>query len=205
MKQKPGNTIKQSSNKSKDQTDGIESSLSSVMNAATDGFILFDSQLNHIEVNKAALEIMGLNRKDVTGKNIFDIVPEVKESGRFAKYKEVMRTGKSFFTPDLKLHTKFGDKRTNLRVFKVGNGLGIMITDITEPKATKELLKATEIKFRTSVENLIDPFGIYSAVRDESGEIEDFIVEYVNKAACKSNQMTYEEQVGKKLCEILPA
>jgi PAS domain S-box-containing protein len=66
-------------------------------------------------------------------------------------------------------------------------------------------LKKSELKFKTSVENLINPFGIYSAVRDESGQIEDYIVEYVNKAACKSNQMTYKEQVGKRLCEILPA
>ncbi len=65
-------------------------------------------------------------------------------------------------------------------------------------------LQESEERFRTSVENMLDCFGIYSAIRNEAGEIIDFRVDYVNAAACESNQMTKEEQLGKGLCEILP-
>jgi PAS domain S-box-containing protein len=68
----------------------------------------------------------------------------------------------------------------------------------------RELQKSEE-RFRTSVENLMDCFGIYSAVRDSEGRIVDFRVEYVNTAACEANQMTRDQQVGKRLCELLPA
>ena len=55
------------------------------------------------------------------------------------------------------------------------------------------------------VENMLDAFGMYSAVRDETGNIVDFRVEYVNAAACELNRMTRDQQEGHLLCEILPA
>ena len=72
-------------------------------------------------------------------------------------------------------------------------------------KLTEEALRESQEQFRTSVENMLDCFGIYSTIRDESGRIVDFQVEYINEAACANNRMTREEQVGKRLCELLPA
>ncbi|MEA5596575.1 PAS domain-containing protein [Rivularia sp. UHCC 0363] len=59
-------------------------------------------------------------------------------------------------------------------------------------------------RFYTSVENMLDSFGIFSSIRDEAGNIVDFRIDYMNAAACECNQMTTEEQLGKKLCEIFP-
>jgi CheY-like chemotaxis protein len=73
-----------------------------------------------------------------------------------------------------------------------------------EESSLRQELQKSEERFRTSVENLMDCFGIYSAIRDEAGEIVDFRIDYVNAAACKNNGMTREEQIGKKLCELLP-
>ncbi|MGB3758168.1 MAG: PAS domain S-box protein [Rivularia sp. (in: cyanobacteria)] len=60
-------------------------------------------------------------------------------------------------------------------------------------------------RFRTSVENMLDCFGIFSSIRDEKGNIVDFRIDYMNAAACECNQMTKEQQLGKKLCEIFPS
>jgi PAS domain S-box-containing protein len=65
-------------------------------------------------------------------------------------------------------------------------------------------LVAAEDRFRTSTENLLECFGIYSAIRNETGAIADFRIEYVNAAACATNHMTQAEQIGKGLCELLP-
>jgi PAS domain S-box-containing protein len=59
-------------------------------------------------------------------------------------------------------------------------------------------------RFSVAFETMIDCLGIYRAVRDASGQIVDFRIEYVNAAACRSNQLSREEQVGRGLCEILP-
>lgn len=75
----------------------------------------------------------------------------------------------------------------------------------TKSKDIEEQLRCSEERFRTSIENMLECFGIYSAIRDDLGRITDFKVIYVNEAACKSNRMTREEQIGRGLCELLPS
>ncbi|WP_138497614.1 PAS domain-containing protein [Nostoc sp. PA-18-2419] len=65
-------------------------------------------------------------------------------------------------------------------------------------------LQRSEERFRTSVENMLDCFGIYSAIRNQIGKILDFCVDYVNAAACEFTRINQEEQQGKGLCEIVP-
>jgi PAS domain S-box-containing protein len=83
--------------------------------------------------------------------------------------------------------------------------LRLAIHSVVEQAHLRWQLERSEQRFRTSVENMLDCFGIYSAVRDRSGRIVDFLVEYVNAAACAENGMTKEEQIGKRLLELLPA
>ncbi len=66
-------------------------------------------------------------------------------------------------------------------------------------------LRRSEERFRASVENLLDGFAIFSAVRDDSGRIKDFRYEYVNEAGCRLNHRTRDAQVGHTLLELLPA
>jgi PAS domain S-box-containing protein len=70
-------------------------------------------------------------------------------------------------------------------------------------EASQQVLESEE-RFRASVENMLDCFGIYSAVRDACGQITDFRIEYVNQATCFYNQLSLEEQIGYNLCELLP-
>ncbi len=83
--------------------------------------------------------------------------------------------------------------------------LRLAIYNVIERSYLKRQLEESEERFRTSIENMLDCFGIYTSIRDESGKILDFCTEYVNAAACFSNHMTKEEQIGKRLCELLPA
>lgn len=85
------------------------------------------------------------------------------------------------------------------------DGLRSTIRTALENAKLRHQLQHREERFQTSVENMLDCYGIYTAIRDESGQIEDFRVDYVNAAACESNQLTKEQQIGKRLCEILPA
>lgn len=66
-------------------------------------------------------------------------------------------------------------------------------------------LQYSQEQFQTSVENMLDCFGIFSSIRNESGQIVDFRIDYLNRAACENNQMPKEMQINRALCEILPA
>jgi len=50
---------------------------------------------------------------------------------------------------------------------------------------------------------MLDCFGIYTSVRDNSDRIIDFSIEYA--AACANNRMTQSEQIGKRLLELPPS
>ena len=69
----------------------------------------------------------------------------------------------------------------------------------------RQKLRKSEERFRTSIENMLDCFGIYTAIRDrDTGAIIDFEIEYLNAAALESNRMTVDD-IGRPLCELLPA
>lgn len=64
-------------------------------------------------------------------------------------------------------------------------------------------LQQSEDRFRTSIENLLDCFGIYSAIRDDAGQIIDFRIDYLNPVALESNHLT-ADVVGQTLAALFP-
>jgi len=73
-----------------------------------------------------------------------------------------------------------------------------------EHKRIEEELARSKERVRASIENMPDAFSIYSAVRDETGVIRDFFIDYVNAAACGIFGMESGELVQGHLKEMLP-
>ncbi|BAY33603.1 multi-sensor hybrid histidine kinase [Nostoc carneum NIES-2107] len=99
---------------------------------------------------------------------------------------------------------KNGAKDYLIKGKTTSDSLQLAMRCVIDNTRLRQELQQSQEQFCTSIENMLDCFGIYSAIRDAAGRIEDFCVEYVNEAACKANQMTKAEQMGKRLCEILP-
>ena len=118
--------------------------LNKFMNSANDGFYLFDSELNLVEINKNVLEYYPGNteKKDLIGQHILAIAPDAKETGRYDQYTKVMLTGKPYFTDGIVHHSQFGDRHLSIKAFKVGDGLGTITTDITERKLMEGRLRS---------------------------------------------------------------
>jgi PAS domain S-box-containing protein len=119
-------------------------------------------------------------------------------------------------TPPVVMISGYGNEQTAVRAIKLGAEDYLVKSDLTT-----ELLLATirsaientrlrlqlgqqEERFRASVENMLDCFGIYSAIRDADGQIVDFRFDYLNAAAMRSNRMT-EADMGRTLGEVFPA
>ncbi|MEQ9097113.1 MAG: PAS domain-containing protein [Phycisphaerales bacterium] len=63
---------------------------------------------------------------------------------------------------------------------------------------------STTSQWRELFDRLPQCVGLYAALRDDRGRIIDFEVLYVNHAACVNNKLTSEQQVGKRLNDLLP-
>lgn len=115
------------------------------MDSATEGFMLIDEKLSIIDVNKALLDMLHISDDRIIGKKITEISPGLKNEPRYKKYIDVLETGKTFSLDDLQINTLFGNLNISLRVFKVGNGLGMIVSDVTESKRFEaELIRAKE-------------------------------------------------------------
>lgn len=130
-----------------------EKRFSLFMESATEGFVLFDSELNYIIINQTALEIFpaGTMKKNIIGKNILEIAPGLEKTGRYKEYLKVIKTGKPIFFEDLVPHPKFSKRSISLRAFKVGEGLGMIFSDITEKKHAQEQIKNQNIMLEKAV------------------------------------------------------
>jgi two-component system sensor histidine kinase/response regulator len=117
--------------------------LRTFLDSAPDSFILFDSKLNFVDVNPSVLRYhqAGTQEQDIIGKNIAEIVPDIKKSGRYEEYLKVIKMGKPLAIDDLVSHPKFGNRHWSVRAFKVGEGLGMIVTDITERKRAEQMLR----------------------------------------------------------------
>jgi nitrogen-specific signal transduction histidine kinase len=85
-----------------------------------------------------------------------------------------------------------------------GNPVSIMDNN-HESTARKKVEKESlddEARFRECLENMICRIGLYSALRDESGEIVDFVCEFVNKAVCLAHGKTKKELIGRRMSNV---
>ncbi len=117
------------------------------MKSATESFSLFDKELNVVELNDATLELFlpGKTKEDVIGMNIFEITPDSKSQGVHEMSMEVLNTGNPLVMDDIMAPPRFGeDRHFNIKAFKVVDGLGIIMTDITDRKRFERRLKKRE-------------------------------------------------------------
>lgn len=126
------------------------------MEASTESFILYDSKLNVIEINQATLDLYppGTMKNDIVDKDLLEIIPELKNRYEIGKYKEVIKTGKPFYAEDDPAPRIFGDKHLNYKAFKVGDGLGMIIRDVTDNKRKEKELKRKKAELEIETINL---------------------------------------------------
>lgn len=115
------------------------------MESATDSFAILDQNLNFVDVNRATARLYGIRKEDFVGKNIAELTPETKTSGRYEQYLRVIRTGEPFHTEaTISPPGAEREKRLSGTAFRVGAGLGLVAQDVTEQRHAEELLRSAK-------------------------------------------------------------
>jgi PAS domain S-box-containing protein len=153
-------------------------------------FILWDKDLNCLDANESFLKMHNLQRSEIAGKNMTCISPDVVTSGRLELYKEVLRTGRTLVLDEIKSVTESGTRYFHIKAFKVGDGLGLVIKDITNVKETIEKYKNSQEKLNKIINSTNEMVHHLSL----TGEII-----WVNEPWKKHMGVTDEEVIGKEL------
>ena len=166
------------------------------MENSTDSSSLYDENLNLIELNRAGLAMFpnGTKKEDLLGRNLVEIDPEIKGTERYENYLEVIKTGEPLILENYSPEDKWGELFLSVRLFKVGNGLGMIVTDVTRQKQAAKALRESEERYKKIVETTHDL--IWSC--DVEGNIW-----YINEACKQIYGYTPEEMIGQNFSKFL--
>lgn len=162
------------------------------MNSATDTFVCFDSKLNLVNINKTGLNRWKRKKKDIIGKNVLEIFPQLKKTGRYAKYMEVIKTGKPYISDEIAHFTR-PDTYIKVKAFKCGEGLGMIVVDVSDLMKTEIAFLSSEKRYRLVVNKMTD--GI--AIQDEKG-----IITYANNKFLEISGRSKGEVFGHSISEF---
>lgn len=109
--------------------------------AAQNIFVLYDKDLCLIYINKAGLKLSFLPKEKLIGMHITELNKDVKESGRLKQYEKIISTGKQVIFEDVVANPGHGNLHFRIKAFKVGEGMGMIVSDITDLRNTLEELE----------------------------------------------------------------
>jgi diguanylate cyclase (GGDEF)-like protein/PAS domain S-box-containing protein len=107
----------------------------------------------------------------------------------------------------LRVRTRDGDYRWmewSGRQLVGEQGSAGSLHDVDDLVRANAVVAVDRARLQATLDSLLDPHVLLTAVRDDRGEIVDFIYADANQAACEYNRTTREELVGARLLDLLP-
>ena len=106
---------------------GLSANSGTRTGSSIEGFLLFDENLNCVSVNSAVQRMFHVTEEEVLGKSILEVVPNVGDEGAYERYRSVMGGEEAAIG-----QSALGDLRLSIKAFKVGRGLGVILSDASE-------------------------------------------------------------------------
>ncbi len=181
----------------------LERKFEAVFEGALDAIFIEDLNGNILDVNKAACELLGYSKDELTKMNVAQIVPEEIRKKLSELIKEHLEKGGiRMETINIHKNGKAIPVEVSTTLIEIGGEKRIvaMVRDITERKKMEEALKESEEKYRLLAENL--PLGVFIAVDDYVTYINEFGKEKIVK---KNFPSLYEEFEKEKRINLLRA
>jgi diguanylate cyclase (GGDEF)-like protein/PAS domain S-box-containing protein len=193
-----------------------ERRIRAVLDALPDPVVLLDALRDEdgaivdfvfADANAAALAINRTTADDLIGGRLLSWFPEHGPSGLLDVYAQVVETGGPVVLNDQAYAHEFTPDQAryfDIRASKVGDGITLTWRDRSDRHAVRLALEEEQARSRITLDGIMDPVVLFAPVRDDDGQITDFVFAEVNQAACDYNQATRGELVGSLLSVRYP-
>jgi len=111
------------------------------IDSTSDGVMIIDKKLNILNINTGGLKILEVNRENILGRNLQDINFEMEDRERKYIYRRLVKPEKQAKSNIVTIKARSGIKFIDIVAFKVKEGLGVSLRDITEQHKSAELIR----------------------------------------------------------------
>lgn len=172
--------------------------LSETLDSLGDPFLVLNNQGQILYLNKAATTLFKLSIPEVLGKKPGELL--------FLFNPVLVQYFDQAVLKNAPVHFEVELEATWYEVHYYPNRdqLSVQFHDISKSKRLEAQLQQSLDRFKASVNNMLDSFVILSAMRDESGLIRDFLIEFPNRIACSRLGQEPKDIIGKTLLEVYP-
>ena len=154
-------------------------------------------------LNRPAMALLDDPGKTLFGQRMLEVDPAHRASGHFDAYRGVVESGAPTVT---EVWFDVGPVRGwfEVRVSKLGDGTITVSRDISARRAAEEVAHAHEMTLRATFDSFMNPHVLVNAIRDEAGEIVDFVYIDANQKACEYNRIPRDQLIGARVMDLLP-
>jgi signal transduction histidine kinase len=149
----------------------------------------FDKDLNLLEINNKVYDIFHISPEQLNQKNICVLFPNVQVgTDLHNSYLKVLSTGTIFICEDFIPHPSVGILNLKIKAFRVGDELGIIVTNITELRdAVDELNRFTYHSTHDLRSPILTTLGLVNIGKSEAKDKE--ILQYFELIGQQTQRM----------------
>ena len=171
-----------------------------------DIFYLLDPQGNFLRWNDRTIELLGITSEEISKANALSFIHEDDRAYVAGKLQEAFEVGSATTEGRMLLKDTIATYLLTGTRLETSQGLSVIGVgiDITGLKKSEADLLASEEKYRTLFENMMDGFALHEMVYDAKGVPIDYIFLEANKAFGDLTGLDVTNIIGKKVTEVLP-
>jgi|GEM_PF-211354 len=138
--------------------EAAETRMHNVLSSIRDGFLILDYNWRFIYLNDREVEIIGMNREDVLGKNVWEMFSDLVGSEVEQRIHQVMLERN---ISQFEYYYPTWNRWFDIRVYPVPEGIAIVTADINQRKQALEALEESEARFRQMAETIENVFWLF--------------------------------------------